>query len=242
MAGSTVRRPPNDTGVVVGRTMVIRVVIVHDAPLYREGLAHALAKFEDIGIEGTAANGDEVLTQIPDHQPDVILVHSAVPGNTAALRAIADAVPTAKVIILGTPDTEEDIVACAEAGASGYVLQNESLDHLATTIRAVVRGEVMCSPRIAATLFRRVGELAAERHSWAAQAHLTPRELEIVKLIDQQLSNKEIAQRLSIEVRTVKNHVHNILDKLQVHHRREAAAWMREAVYGTTKKNAPERS
>lgn len=208
--------------------MAIRVLIVNDSPLYREGLAHVLGKFESMSVVGAVANPDEILAQAAGFQPDIILVQLTAPQGPAALRAFVEAAPNAKVIALGVPDAEKTIIACAEAGASGYLLQHESLEELVATIEAVARGEVSCSPRITATLFRRIGELAAERRAWAAAARLTPRELEIVDLVDRGLSNKEIALCLSIQVRTVKNHVHNILEKLQVRRRGEAAAWVRD--------------
>jgi two-component system, NarL family, nitrate/nitrite response regulator NarL len=208
--------------------MATRVFIVNDSPLYREGLAHVLEKFENISVVGAVTDPDEFLAQITCFEADVILVQLTASKGPAGLRAIADAAPCAKVIALGVPNTEKDVIACAESGAAGYLLQHESLDDLVATVRAVARGELLCSPRVAATLLKRVRELAAERRSWAAQARLTPRELEIVELIDRGLSNKEIALCLSIEVRTVKNHVHNILEKLQVRRRGEAAAWVRD--------------
>jgi DNA-binding NarL/FixJ family response regulator len=208
--------------------MAIRVLIVNDSPLYREGLAHVLGKFESMSVVGAVADPDEILAQGAGFQPDVILVQLTASYGPTALRACADAAPYAKVIALGVPDAEKTIIACAEAGAAGYLLQHESLDDLVSTIAAVGRGEVSCPPRIAATLFKRIGELAAERRAWASAARLTPRELEIVDLIDRGLSNKEIALCLSIQVRTVKNHVHNILEKLQVRRRGEAAAWVRD--------------
>lgn len=207
--------------------MAIRVLVVNDSPLYREGLVHVLRKFENMSVVGAAADPDEILAQAARFQPDVILVQLTSPHGPAVLRPFADAAPSAKVVALGVPDVEKTIIACAEAGAAGYLLQHESLDDLVATIERAARGEVSCSPRIAATLFRRIGELAAERGARAAEARLSPRELEIVDLIDRGLSNKEIALCLSIEVRTVKNHVHNILEKLQVRRRGEAAAWAR---------------
>ena len=181
-----------------------------------------------MSVVGAAADPDEILAQAARFQPDVILVQLTAPHGPAVLRPFADAAPSAKVVALGVPDAEKTIIACAEAGAAGYLLEHESLDDLVATIERAARGEVSCSPRIAATLFRRIGELAAERGVRAAEARLSPRELEIVDLIDRGLSNKEIALCLSIEVRTVKNHVHNILEKLQVRRRGEAAAWARD--------------
>ena len=208
--------------------MAIRVLIVNESPLYREGLARVLDKFGNIRVVGAVADPGEVPEQVARLQPAIILVQLIAPQGPATLRAAAGAASQTKVIALGVPNAEKDIIACAEAGAAGYLLQHESLDDLVATIETVARGEVVCSPRIAATLFRRVGELAAEHWARAGEARLTPRELEIVDLIDRGLSNKEIALCLSIEVRTVKNHVHNILEKLRVRRRGEAAAWVRD--------------
>jgi DNA-binding NarL/FixJ family response regulator len=136
-------------------------------------------------------------------------------------------VPDACVIALSVEETDEELIACAEAGVAGFVRRDAAFDELTTTISSVVRGELPCSPQTAAILLRRIAQLAAERRRVTVTARLTPREREIVRLIDDGLSNKEIAGRLHIELATVKNHVHNILEKLQVHGRLEAAAHLR---------------
>lgn len=132
--------------------------------------------------------------------------------------------------MIGVPDKEEDILACIEQeGAAGYLLMNASLDDLLMSIDAVMKGEALCSPRIASLAFDRVSTLARQVdnvHS-VNENRLTRRETEIVKLIDDGLSNKEIAVRLNIEVSTVKNHVHNILDKLQLRDRHSAASYIK---------------
>jgi DNA-binding NarL/FixJ family response regulator len=160
-------------------------------------------------------------------RPDIILMRTDSTESLETLRTVLGRVPTTKVVALGVSEAEDEIIECAEAGIAGYLPRNGSLEDLVVLIQSVARGEAQCSPRIAATLLRRVATLAGERRSTAALGRLTPREHEIVGLIDQSLSNKEIAQRLSIEVRTVKNHVHNILEKLQVHRRNQAAAQLR---------------
>ncbi len=208
---------------------MIRVLIVDDTRLYREGLAHILGREDDISVVGTAARREESLVCVRDLHPDLVLLHMAMPDSMATLRAVVNAAPEVKIVALGVAESESEVIACAEAGVAGYLLRDGSLDDLMATVQSVARGEMLCSPRIAATLLKRVASLAAERQSWKTQAHLTSREIEIVQFIDQGLSNKEIARRLSIEVRTVKNHVHNILEKLQVHRRGEAAALVREA-------------
>ncbi|HEX7241600.1 MAG TPA: response regulator transcription factor, partial [Longimicrobiaceae bacterium] len=123
-------------------------------------------------------------------------------------------------------ETEDVVLACAEAGVSGYVSRGASLDDLVGALRSVARGELVCSPHIAGSLFRRVAALS-ERREASPAAVLTPREREILGLIDQGLSNKEISRRLRIELSTVKNHVHNLLEKLQVSRRGAAAACLR---------------
>ncbi|MBI4277602.1 MAG: response regulator transcription factor [Armatimonadetes bacterium] len=208
----------------------MRVLIVDDIRLYREGLAQTLGREADITAIGAVADLREALAAVPEFRPDVLLLHMALPESLAALRALIGAAPHVKVVTLGVTESEDEVIACAEAGAAGYVLREATLEDLVAAIRSVTRGETICSPRIAATLLRRVATLAAERRSWATRAELTPREREILELIDQGLSNKEIARRLFIEVRTVKNHVHHILEKLSVHRRGEAAARLRSAV------------
>jgi DNA-binding NarL/FixJ family response regulator len=135
-----------------------------------------------------------------------------------------------KTIVIGVPDKEEDILACIEQeGAAGYLLMNASLHDLLMSINAVMRGETLCSPRIASLAFDRVSRLSrqVDRVHTINDSKLTRREAEIVRLIDDGLSNKEIAARLHIEVSTVKNHVHNILDKLQLHDRQSAANYIK---------------
>ncbi len=206
---------------------MIHVLVVDDTRLFREGLARIVQENGDLTAAGTTADQDQVLAAIHDCRPDVALLRIAVPESIRLLRAIAEQAPHVRVIALDLVDSDHDIIACAEAGVAGYLPREGSVEDLVATVRSVARGEVLCSPRVAAMLLRRVATLASERHSWTGRAHLTAREREIVRLIDEGLSNKEIAQRLYIEVRTVKNHVHNILEKLQVHHRGEAAALMR---------------
>ncbi len=206
---------------------MIRVLVVDDTRLFREGLARIVEASGDLSLAGTAADREHVLTAIHDCRPDIVLLRIASPESISMLRAIVEQVPQVRVIALGLMENDSDIIACAEAGVAGYLSREGSVEDLVATVRSVARGEALCSPRIAATLLRRVATLASERQSWTGRAHLTAREREIVRLIDEGLSNKEIAQRLYIEVRTVKNHVHNVLEKLQVHHRGEAAALMR---------------
>ena len=219
----------------VGQGTVIRVAIVADIRLYREGLARILERQPNISVVATAATSDGSLAPLSQLAPDLILIDMAMPDSPAAIRRVAVAAPGAKVVSLsvregegeGEGEDDRDVLASAEAGAIAYVPREASLEDLVAVIECAVRGEAVCSPRVAGALLRRIAALATHGRSDRVQAHLTSREREIMGLIDEGLSNKEIAKRLRIEVATVKNHVHNILEKLQVHRRGEAAARVR---------------
>ena len=202
--------------------MKTQVFVVTGVRLYREGLARCLGAEYD--VIGTAPHGREAVRRIAERHPDVVLVDMAVPESAVTVRAIVELNPAPKVVALGVPENEPDVLACAEAGISGYVPRDASLRDLVRGIESVARGEALCSPRIAASLFRRVAILAGDRPAGQRPAELTAREHQIIDLIDQGLANKEIASELCIEVATVKNHVHNILEKLEVARRGEAAA------------------
>jgi DNA-binding NarL/FixJ family response regulator len=209
----------------------IQIFIADDNRLLREGLVSMLVEQKDMVVIGKAPSGREALEQIKRLCPEVALIDIGMPDKdgielTQALRQDA---PEVKVIILGMIDLSDEIMQCIEAGAAGYVLKEASFDHLVDTIRSVHRGESFCSPQMTASLFTRIAELASEKMpSLQNSVKLTGRELEIISLIAEGLSNKEIAQRLFIETQTVKNHVHNILDKLQLQNRLEAVQYARE--------------
>jgi len=207
----------------------ISVFIVDDNRLLREGLVSMLAEQENFVVVGAAASGLQALEKIKELGPEVALIDIGMPDKDGieVTQTLHQDVPEVKVIILGMPDLTDEIMACIEAGAVGYVLKEASFDSLVETIRSAKRGESFCSPRMAASLFSRVAELAGERVPRSA-IKLTPREVEIINQIAEGLSNKEIAQRMSIEAQTVKNHIHNILDKLQLHNRLEAVQYARE--------------
>lgn len=207
----------------------IRVFIVDDNRLFREGLVSMLNDHDDFLVTGSAANGNVALAEIEKTKPDIALIDIGMPEKDGieVTQALHNDLPDVKVIILGMPDLSDEIMTCIEAGASGYVLKESSFDHLVETIRLAYRGETFCSPKMAASLFSRVAELVANK-SPKESVKLTPREIEVISKIAEGLSNKEIAQNLSIETQTVKNHIHNILDKLQLHNRLEAVVYARE--------------
>jgi DNA-binding NarL/FixJ family response regulator len=207
----------------------IRVFIADDNRLLREGLASMLSEIEDISVVGMASSGNQAMDQIRQQRPEVALVDIGMPDKDGldVTQTLHNDLPEVKIIILGMPDLTNEIMTCIEAGAAGYVLKEASFEYLVESIRSVYRGESFCSPRMAASLFSRVAELAGERLSESA-IKLTPREVEIINKIAEGLSNKEIAIHLHIEQQTVKNHVHNILDKLQLHNRLEAVQYARD--------------
>ena len=207
----------------------IRIFIADDNRLLREGLASMLLEVEDMTVVGMASSGSQALDQIKHLLPEVALVDIGMPDKDGleVTNTLHKDHPIVKVIILGMPDLTDEIMACIEAGAAGYVLKEASFEYLVESIRSVQRGESFCSPRMAASLFSRVAELAGERIP-ESSVKLTPREIEVINKIADGLSNKEIAQQLFIEEQTVKNHVHNILDKLQLHNRLEAVQYARQ--------------
>jgi len=205
---------------------VSRVLVASAIRLYREGLAESLARMPELDVVGTASDAGECLETVRALEPEVVLLDLTISDALDAVRALAAS--GTRVIALGVREVEDDVVEAAEAGISGYVGRDASLGELAEAVECTARGESPCPPQIAALL---IGRIAAAARGPAPDlaSKLTPREAEIVGLIDEGLSNKQIAGRLSIEPATVKNHVHNILEKLDVNRRGEAAAALRHA-------------
>jgi DNA-binding NarL/FixJ family response regulator len=204
---------------------MIRIVIACDIRLYREGLSLHLARQDQLDVVGTAATRDETHRLARELRPDVLLLDMAMPGSLELVHEVHDIAPETRVLALTIPEADGAVIACAEAGVAGFVTREATIADLLEAIRSAARGEATMSPRAAAALLRRVGALAADRPASAPpRGELTAREREIVELVALGLSNKAIAARLHVEVATVKNHVHNILDKLQVRRRGEIAA------------------
>ena len=177
-------------------------------------------------VVGATSDIDRGIAEYWNLGPDLVLLDVAAEERVPAIGALVAAVPDVRVVAFAVPETEDDIIACAEAGVAACVTREASIDELVATIERVGSGESLCSPQVAAVLLRRVATLAAARSDEPA-ATLTSREREILDLIAEGLSNKQIGQVLCIQVPTVKNHVHNLLEKLEVHSRHEAAALLR---------------
>jgi two-component system, NarL family, nitrate/nitrite response regulator NarL len=210
---------------------VIRVLVVSGNCLYREGLAQLLDRTGDISVVASASDVTEGIATWNGlaEPPDVILLDTVPADAELRIRALVGALPDARVLALTVPNRESEILVVAEAGIAGFVTSDASVSELVAAIESVVRGETLCAPSVVAALMRRLASLA---RSWAETdpiVPLTTREREILELIAEGLSNKQIAQHLSIELPTVKNHVHHILGKLGVHRRTEAAALARAA-------------
>ena len=212
--------------------MPIRLLLVDDQALFREGLSTLLSIYPDLEIVGEAANGQEALQKVEALRPDVVLMDLRMPvlDGVAATRRLKEIQPASRVIILTTFDDDEHVFDGLRAGAVGYLLKDVSSEKLVEAIRTTARGESFLQPNIAAKLVAEFARLE-ENARPPAQDLLEPlsgRELEILAQVASGASNKEIAAALFITEGTVKNHVTNILSKLGVRDRTQAALKARE--------------
>jgi DNA-binding NarL/FixJ family response regulator len=221
-AGSAQQAPANRCD-----ERAVRVFLVGEVRVYCEALAHLLSGRPSIQVVGVAAPTSESMQHIATSGPDVVLVDSLTARRSEIVRLISAASAKSHVIAFAVREEEAEVLACAQAGIAGYVACDASPDELAAVLCSAGSGELACSPRLAAILLRHVAVLAREQGS-AQLPPLTPRQREILELIDGGLMNKEIAKVLSIELTTVKNHVHHILEKLGVTRRAAAAAKVRK--------------
>ncbi len=215
----------------------IRVLVITNVRLLSDGLTRALDGSTALRVAAVATDAQSALVQAEQMSPDVVLLDISMRDAFEAARQLRRLQATMHVVAFAVEDNESAVLACAESGVAAYVPRSASLSDLMATLEGVVRGEAWCSPRVAGMLFRRVADLTDARATPVdTEASLTTREREIVELIEQGLSNKEIARRLRIGLSTVKNHVHNILEKLRVRRRGEAVAHLRRA--GTWRRGA----
>jgi DNA-binding NarL/FixJ family response regulator len=206
---------------------LIRIIVLSDVKLYRESVAAALARFPRYETMERPLGTREAIAAIEGRSPQIALVDARSPDGFSMIERIRARAPRVVRIALAVRDDPDEIIACAEAGASSYLVQDASMSDLAEAIDAAVDGRLRCSARIAQALFAHVGRLAVHRKE-ANGAGLTGREREILSLIERGKPNKTIAQDLGIEVSTVKNHIHSLLGKLGVRRRGEAAALYRK--------------
>jgi len=205
-----------------------RVLIVSDVRLYRDGVVAGLASHERVFVAGSAGSRAKARAIAAELRPDVVLIDIAMAEGTDLIRDLRVTVPAALVLALAVNELTADVLACAQAGAAGYVTLDASIDDLVAAIDRTIAGELLCSTRVAAELFREIGvRRVAECHTPDAPPPepLTSRERQVLDQLRLGLSNKEIASALHIAEATVKNHVHHILEKLQVMRRSQVVAY-----------------
>ncbi|CUU58941.1 DNA-binding response regulator [Frankia sp. CcI49] len=208
----------------------IRVLVVDDHELFLQGLQVVLDTEDDISVVGRAADGQEALVLASGTAPDIVLMDVRMPGRDgiAAAGAIKRSVPRVRVVMLTVSDEESDLFEAIKAGAVGYLLKSIPPHEVADAVRAVHSGQSLISPSMASKLMVEFATMArggGEDRPRAHAPHLTARELEVLKLVAEGRANREIARKLFISENTVKNHVRNILDKLQLHSRMEAVMY-----------------
>ena len=211
---------------------MINLLLVNETRLMGNVIAAALEGEPDINVVACTTNIDEAMQIVREQDVDVALVSTRLPdqGALKLTSTITELKPSTKVLALGLTEEKQHVLRYVEAGATGYILKDDSLEGMIETIRAAQDGKVFVSPQIAAAIMERLATLARlfsdVESSITNTTELTARELEVLKLVGEGQTNQQIAEHLVIEVGTVKNHVHNILDKLHVSSRGEAAAYL----------------
>ncbi|HKA68379.1 MAG TPA: response regulator transcription factor [Actinomycetes bacterium] len=217
----------------------IRVLVVDDHVLFRRGLQMVLAQEPDIDLVGEAGDGAQAVSQAADLLPDVVLLDIRMPKRSGieACAGIKEVVPSARILMLTISDEEADLYDAIKAGASGYLLKEISTDEVSAAIRAVAGGQSLISPSMASKLLSEFASMikTKDEREQVPAPRLTDRELEVLRLVARGMNNREIAKELFISENTVKNHIRNILEKLQLHSRMEAVVYaVREKILEIT--------
>jgi two-component system NarL family response regulator len=211
---------------------LIKVLLVIEVQLIGNIFASVLQDEPEIKVAGCSTTLEEALKIVQEQQVDVALVSVGLPAQGALefTHRIMDRMSTIKVLVLGLSEEKNDVLRYIEAGAAGYILKDSSLNELIEIVRLANRGEAYVSTRMAGVMMERLSNLArmfsAVENKIDADVRLTSRELEVLQFIGEGFTNQEIAARLFVEVGTVKNHVHSILEKLNVSNREEAASYL----------------
>lgn len=211
---------------------MIQVLLVNEIRLMCNVLTAALKDEPNIRVVGCATSVDEAILRLEREQVDVVLISTRLPdqGAIRLTRIVTDIQPDIDVLVLGVTENKDHVLQYVEAGADGYILKDDTVEDLVEAIHAAQEGKALVSPKIAGALMERVSELAdmfANLETGVVEnAGLTARELEVLELLGKNMTNQEIADELVIEVGTVKNHVHSILNKLDVNSRNQAATYL----------------
>jgi two-component system nitrate/nitrite response regulator NarL len=205
----------------------ITVAVVGYVRFYREGLVQSLSRHRHLIVVDLGVGDQNSIERLVHLRPDVALVDLPAASAAQAVQQLTASTPRSRIIALAPEDSEVAILALLEAGISAFVPPSASDEDLVRAIEQAMRGELQLPPRITAALVARLRTSAGGRSDSSPQPQLTARESEIVGLLEQRLTNKEIASRLAVEAGTVKNHVHHILEKLSVHRRSEAVPTLR---------------
>jgi len=210
------------------------VAVVDDQELFRRGLTMLLGVEDDIEVVGEAGDGVAATELAASAVPDVILMDVRMPKRSGieACVAIKEVAPTARIIMLTVSDEEADLYDAVKNGAVGYLLKDSSIDEVAQAVRVVADGQSLISPSMAIKLLAEFKQLSRADRDQVSTPRVTARELEVLKLVAQGLNNRQIGTRLFISENTVKNHVRNILEKLQLHSRMDAVMYaVREKLF-----------
>ena len=201
--------------------------MVDDQELFRRGLTMLLGVEADIEVVGEAGDGISAATLVANVVPDIVLLDVRMPKRTGleACIEIKQLVPAARIIMLTVSDEEADLYEAVKNGASGYLLKDSSIDEVAQAVRVVAEGQSLISPSMAVKLLDEFKEMSRTDRDQVPTPRLTDRELEVLRLVATGLNNREVAKQLFISENTVKNHVRNILEKLQLHSRMEAVMY-----------------
>jgi DNA-binding NarL/FixJ family response regulator len=213
--------------VVDDDTPPVRVLVVDDHALFRHGLVSVLRTAADVEVVGEARDGIEAIERAATLEPDVVLMDVRMPtvNGIEAARRIRLAQPTVRVLMLTESEDEDDLFGALRAGATGYLLKEVAIDEIADAIRSVANGQALVSPSMTTKLLSEFNAMSRRLEEEHDGRRLTDRELGVLRLIARGMSNKDIGTELVISENTVRNHVRNILEKLQVRSRVEAAMY-----------------